>query len=136
MDEVTDHVFQLSSRINSTWGGSLTDMVRCQRYLEIIEEDNLLQSCQKTGNHMKKQLNYLSDEFPKLISGCRGLGLMLAFDLPSADIRDRFLKQLFEQRLLALATGVKGIRFRPHLDFAINDANVAIEAVRTVAKTF
>jgi L-lysine 6-transaminase len=41
VDEVPDNVFRVSSRINSTWGGSLTDMVRATRYLEIIQEDNI-----------------------------------------------------------------------------------------------
>ena len=40
IEEVKDHVFELSSRINSTWGGNLVDMVRAQRYLEIIEEES------------------------------------------------------------------------------------------------
>ncbi|MEO5988982.1 MAG: L-lysine 6-transaminase, partial [Candidatus Eisenbacteria bacterium] len=33
IDEVKDNVFAIKSRINSTWGGNLVDMVRSQRYL-------------------------------------------------------------------------------------------------------
>ena len=39
IDEEPENVFKVSSRINSTWGGNLVDMVRIQRYLEIIEEE-------------------------------------------------------------------------------------------------
>ena len=39
IDEEPENVFRVSSRINSTWGGSLADMVRCQRYLEIMDEE-------------------------------------------------------------------------------------------------
>ena len=42
VDEVKDNVFTVSSRINSTFGGNLTDMVRCQKYLEVIEEEKLV----------------------------------------------------------------------------------------------
>jgi L-lysine 6-transaminase len=41
IDEVEHNVFNVSSRINSTWGGSLVDMVRATKILEIIQEDNL-----------------------------------------------------------------------------------------------
>lgn len=36
VDDVPDNVFRVSSRINSTWGGNLTDMVRARRILEVI----------------------------------------------------------------------------------------------------
>ena len=39
MDEVSDHVFVSPSRINSTWGGNLVDMVRFDRTLEVMEAD-------------------------------------------------------------------------------------------------
>jgi len=48
IDDV-ENVFKISSRINSTWGGSLVDMVRCTRYIEIILEDNLLENAKKVG---------------------------------------------------------------------------------------
>ena len=41
VDEVADNVFAVSSRINSTWGGNLVDMVRSRRILEVIESDEL-----------------------------------------------------------------------------------------------
>jgi len=44
VDEVKDNVFSVSSRINSTWGGNLVDMVRCQKYLEVIKNENLIKS--------------------------------------------------------------------------------------------
>ena len=42
IDEIESNVFHGLSRINSTWGGNLTDMVQCARYLEIIQEDGLV----------------------------------------------------------------------------------------------
>lgn len=44
VDEIADNVFAVfavASRISSTWGGNLTDMVRARRILEVIEADGL-----------------------------------------------------------------------------------------------
>ena len=43
IDEVEDNVFNISSRLNSTWGGNLADMVRLTLYLEIIENEGLVE---------------------------------------------------------------------------------------------
>ena len=48
VDEVKDNVFKVSSRLNSTWGGNLVDMVRCQKYLEVIKEENLVKNCRNS----------------------------------------------------------------------------------------
>ena len=52
VDEEPENVFKVSSRINSTWGGGLTDMVRCRRYLEIIDEDRLVENARVVGDHL------------------------------------------------------------------------------------
>ena len=44
VDEIADNVFAVASRINSTWGGNLTDMVRARRILEVIEADGLFEN--------------------------------------------------------------------------------------------
>ena len=49
VDEVADNVFAVSSRINSTWGGNLADMVRARRILEVIEADGLIGRAAKDG---------------------------------------------------------------------------------------
>src|SRR4051812_16402978 len=44
LDEVKDNAFRLPSRLNSTWGGNFTDMVRSKHFLRIIEEENLFEN--------------------------------------------------------------------------------------------
>ena len=51
VDEVEQNVFKVSSRINSTWGGNLTDMVRSRRILEVIEADDLMGRARTEGEH-------------------------------------------------------------------------------------
>ncbi len=81
VDEVPDNVFKVSSRINSTWGGNLVDMVRSQRYLEIIAEENLVENAGAMGRLLLDGLNALAQE-SDLVSNVRGQGMLLAFDLP------------------------------------------------------
>src|SRR5215468_1884414 len=51
IDDV-ENVFKISSRINSTWGGNLVDMVRSARYFEIIEEEDLVANAAAVGAHL------------------------------------------------------------------------------------
>jgi L-lysine 6-transaminase len=121
IDEVEDNVFQVASRINSTWGGNLVDMVRFDRILEIIEEDHLVENAAAMGNVLQRQLRTVADEFD-FVSNPRGRGLMCAFDLPDADMRDQLRKVAFEKGLLVLGCGVSTLRFRPRL--AITEAEL------------
>ena len=114
VDEVPDNVFVVSSRINSTWGGSLTDMVRGQRYLEIMAEDNLVENAGRMGQLLLNGLDELARK-SDLISNVRGRGMMVAFDLPDGRSRDIF-RGLLENGLVALRCGGRSIRFRPALD--------------------
>ena len=50
LDEVEDNVFRLPSRINSTWGGNFTDMVRATHFLQIIEQENLVENARVVGD--------------------------------------------------------------------------------------
>jgi L-lysine 6-transaminase len=112
VDDV-DSVFKVSSRINSTWGGSLVDMVRCRRYLEIIEEENLIDNAASVGAHLLSGLRELETSFPGNVTNARGRGMFAAFDLPSTEIRDQALQSLRDAGVLALASGQRAVRFRP-----------------------
>jgi L-lysine 6-transaminase len=119
--EVQDNVFQKPSRINSTWGSNLTDMVRADRILEVIEEDMLLKNAEIVGNHLYSQIEALANEFD-VITNPRGRGLMCAFDLPSSTLRNRLHEQCYENGLIILGCGEKTIRFRPAL--TINEQGI------------
>jgi L-lysine 6-transaminase len=121
--------FKISSRINSTWGGSLADMVRCTRYIEIIEEENLLANAREVGGYLRERLVELSRKFPLLVSNARGAGLMCAFDLPDAAVRDRVVKLVMEEHALILPCGPRSIRFRPVLDFTRAHVDEGIDRI-------
>src|SRR6185312_7434990 len=79
VDEIETNVFRVPSRINSTWGGNLADMVRSTRVLQIIEEDKLLENATDVGTYLNQKLTEVGQEFSQ-VSEVRGLGLLSSFD--------------------------------------------------------
>lgn len=130
VDEVPDNVFRVRGRINSTWGGNLTDMVRCRKYLEIFEEENILEHSRRMGDLLLRELRLLEQEFPEKVSNTRGLGLFCALDLPDAEDRNRFRKKLFENGLIILPCGVRSIRFRTALNIAEEELLEGIQILK------
>ncbi|HEX3068475.1 MAG TPA: aminotransferase class III-fold pyridoxal phosphate-dependent enzyme, partial [Thermoanaerobaculia bacterium] len=125
--DIDDNVFAVSSRINSTWGGNLTDMVRSQRYFEVIDEEGLVENAATVGAYFKSELQRFADEFPSLVSNVRGRGLMTAFDLPSGEIRDAALKSFLANDVMALSSGNRSARFRPPLNLSQDEAAEGIK---------
>ncbi len=132
VEEVNQHVFAESSRINSTFGGNLVDMVRVTRYLEIIEEENLLEHTAKVGEKMIGELINVADESKGLMSNVRGKGMMIAYDLPDQAMRDEMMETLYNNGLHVLKSGNRSIRFRGMLD---TPEEVVDQAVEIVAKS-
>ncbi len=128
-DEVEDNAFRLPSRLNSTWGGNFTDMVRSTHYLRVIEKENLVENAAKMGAHFLKSLQELqSDE--SIVTAVRGRGLFLAFNLPDPKMRDEFWKGLFDRGALVLKSGERAIRFRPALDISAQVVDEAMALLR------
>jgi L-lysine 6-transaminase len=132
VDEVRDNVFAVSSRINSTWGGNLVDMVRSRRILEIIESDDLMVRAAKAGRYLLDRLEELAVDFPGLVLDVRGRGLMCAFSLPSGAERDELVRLLWDRRVIMLASGPDSVRFRPALMVSRDEIDAAVAAVREV----
>ncbi|MCC7460051.1 MAG: aminotransferase class III-fold pyridoxal phosphate-dependent enzyme, partial [Proteobacteria bacterium] len=61
------------------------------------------------------------------ITNIRGRGLLIAFDLPTAEARDQMMKKIYENGAVVLASGVKSIRLRPHLDITKAEVDHAIQ---------
>lgn len=133
IDQVERNVFRESSRINSTFGGNLVDMVRAERYLTVIEEEGLVENAGVQGGYLLKGLFGLQQKFEGLITNCRGRGLMCAFDLPNTGIRDQLVRDAFDNNLLILKCGERTIRFRPALNI---DRDEIDECLETLEKAF
>src|SRR3954451_13935797 len=132
VDEVPDNVFAVSSRINSTWGGNLTDMVRARRVLEVIEQDKLVDRAAFLGTHLLHELTELGRQHAG-VSEVRGRGLMCALTLPSGEVRDEVLTRLRrDEHVLMLGCGPTSLRVRPALTISVEELDRGIAALGRV----
>ncbi len=134
VDRVKDNVFHVPSRINSTWGGNLVDMVRATKILQIIEEDKLCEHAAQMGEYLQNQLKELAQNFP-IMSNVRGRGLLIAFDFPNGEARNEFIKLGLENEVMFLGCGSKTIRFRPALCIQKEHIDQGIAVMKKILKS-
>jgi L-lysine 6-transaminase len=132
VDEIADNVFAVASRLNSTWGGNLTDMVRARRILEVIEADDLLENAAAAGRYLRARLDELADDFPTAVLDVRGRGLMCAFSMPTTAGRDEVLRRLWKSGVIVLPSGPVSVRFRPALTVSRAEIDEAVTGLRDV----
>jgi L-lysine 6-transaminase len=132
IDEVQNNVFVESSRLNSTWGGNLVDMMRFTYILEIIEKEDLVQNAAEMGDVLQKELRDIQVAYPDLISNVRGLGLMCAFDLRDGKKRDDFISRMWENKVMILPCGDHSVRFRPHLNISKKEIETGVSVIKKV----
>jgi L-lysine 6-transaminase len=107
-------------------------MVRSTKYLEIIEEEKLLDNVKLQGKILRNELNKLAADYPDLISNVRNRGLFAAFDLINVEARSKFICASMEYGLFILPCGERSIRFRPALDIK---TECILEGIEIIKKT-
>ena len=131
VDEVENNVFKVSSRINSTWGGSLVDMVRSSKIMEIIEEDQLCENAAVMGDYLQDELQKIAQS-NDIIGNVRGLGLMTAFDFADKAHRDHFISEGMKRDIMFLGCGSQTIRFRPALIMEKQHIDAGIDVIKQI----
>jgi len=134
IDDIPENVFHTSSRINSTWGGDLVDMVRSAKYLEIIEDENILASVKSTGKYLLKRLHDFQNNYDGIITNTRGIGLFCAFDLPDKNFRTKLISECFSNGLMILPCGEKSVRFRPALNITEKQISEGCDIINIAVK--
>jgi L-lysine 6-transaminase len=103
--------------LDSTWGGSLADMVRFVHEWQIVEDEKLIEAVPAKADHLVRGLMALEDRFPAKICNIRGLGLYQGFNVLGHGNKGRLIEMALErENLLLLGAGIYSIRFRPPLD--------------------
>jgi L-lysine 6-transaminase len=133
VEEVENHVFKRASRINSTWGGNLTDMVRARRILEIILEERMTENIAARGEQFVRGLRGIAKR-TAAFTNVRGVGSLCAFTLEDAKRRDEMLGKLRAQKLLALKSGKVSVRFRMPLNVSADEVELALGKVEAAVK--
>jgi len=131
VDEIEGNVFRIPSRINSTWGGNLVDMVRSTQILQILHDDQLCNNAAEVGQYLKDQLHALAEKYDQ-ISNVRGKGMLCAFDFPNTEMRNTFIKKGLAQNVMFLGCGAQTIRFRPALIMEKSHIDLGVEVMTKI----
>jgi len=134
VDEIEENCFNISGRINSTWGGNLVDMVRSKQILDVMKEEKLVENSANRGKYLIKRLYEIQSQYPNLISNTRGLGLLCAFDFPTPELREQFRITAEKEKLLILGCGAKTIRFRPMLNITDDELEEGLQVIEKVLR--
>ena len=134
IDETPDNVFHVPSRLNSTFGGNLIDMVRAARILEIIDEEHLVENARVVGEYLHKTLLALEKEYPELVNNVRGLGLFCAMDLDAHQNRELIKEKALGKGLMLIGCSDRTIRFRPPLNLSKAEVDEGIDIMRRCLK--
>ncbi len=122
--------------LDSTWGGTLSDMVRFVQEWQIVEDEGLLEAVPVKTAHLIAGLEKLVERFPEKIGNIRGLGLYQGFTVEGAGNKGRLVDLALESEdLLLLGAGTNSIRFRPPLDVTIADIDMMLDKLgRIIAR--
>ena len=139
MLSVTGNAFEVSSKINSTWGGHGGDYLVCARKLELIDQLDLTDHIKQQGKYLLEKLVTLCQDYPNFLVAPRGVGLLVAVDCPSAEIRDALLTLCFENKLLLLSGGVPKtgpytLRFGPPLTVTEAELDAGLSRLSSALK--
>lgn len=114
--------------LDSTWGGTLADMVRFVQEMHIVERERLIEEVPEKEAALRGGLEKLVVKYPRLMFNVRGMGLYQGFTLRSKALRVELQKLALEQEsMLLLGGGIQTIRFRPVLDVSLEDIRLLLE---------
>ena len=109
----------------TTFGGGPLACAVALAIIDTIEKDNLLEYVTGIGTYFRNQLTALAKKHPAVVD-VRGLGLMLAIELDSADLAKQVVADMLARRILINRTNETVLRFLPpyilkkeHIDTAI-----------------
>ncbi|MEY3577892.1 MAG: hypothetical protein RL394_1477 [Bacteroidota bacterium] len=110
--------------LGTTFGGNHLACAAALAVLEVIEQESLMQNAADVGNYLQTALKAIPE-----ISGVRGYGLMIGFDVPDSH---KNLKKdlLFKHKIFTGEAKPNVIRLLPSLALTMEDATSFIEALK------
>ncbi|HEY4789029.1 MAG TPA: aminotransferase class III-fold pyridoxal phosphate-dependent enzyme [Bacteroidales bacterium] len=114
--------------LDSTWGGSLTDMVRFCQEMKIVEREGLIEKVPQKAALLVEGLTSLQEKYPDKIFNIRGMGLYQGFSVKGKTNLQRLINDALEkEHMLLLEAGSLSVRLRPVLDVTEEDIQLLIE---------
>lgn len=114
--------------LDSTWGGSLADMVRFVQEMKIIEREGLVAAAKTKGERLASGLRELEAKYYGVMSNVRGVGLYQGFSLATKELKKRLEEMaLRDEGLFLLGAGSRSFRMRPNLSVTEAEIDLFLE---------
>ena len=117
----------------TTFGGNPLAMAVGNAVLDVVLEDGFLEEISRKGLLMKQGLAAIADEFPEVIEGTRGTGLLLGLKCKAPNAK--VAAALRDQKLLSVPAGDNVLRLLPPLTVSDAEIREALARIRSGAKS-
>ena len=111
----------------STFGGNPLACAAALATLDLLEE-GLIENAARVGAQMQDGLREIAATHAE-ITDVRGMGLMLAIELQTADQAGKLVQAAFERGLLLLTAGSRAVRICPPLVLDSDEAATGLEII-------
>jgi acetylornithine/N-succinyldiaminopimelate aminotransferase len=115
----------------TTFGGGPLACAVAMAVVDTIDQGKLLTYVEHTGEYFKDQLNGLAAQHDS-VAEVRGMGLMLAIELDSADLAKQVVAKMLERRILINRTSETVLRFLPPYIMGREHVDVAVSALNEI----
>ena len=134
LDKKTSKVMTRGAH-GSTFGGNPLGMAIANEVLNYVLDEDFLDNIREVGYNLRQLIkSELVNRFPNVISGVRGIGLMIGIECVMNN--ELLIRSLINQRLLTVKAGQNIIRILPplilemkHVDEAISKMTKAFESL-------
>ena len=134
LDKKTSKVMTRGAH-GSTFGGNPLGMAVANEVLNYVMDEDFLDNIREVGYNLRQLIkSELVNRFPNVISGVRGIGLMIGIECVMNN--ELLIRSLINERLLTVKAGQNIIRILPplilemkHVDEAINKMTKAFESL-------
>lgn len=119
----------------NTWMGDPARALLFKAIINEIERLDLVSHTAKVGDYLYGKLERLGDKYPGQFANLRGksMGTFIAFDNPN---RDEFLVRAKKFGVNIGGSGASAVRLRPMLIFEQKHADILLEALENIVKSF
>jgi acetylornithine/N-succinyldiaminopimelate aminotransferase len=120
-----------ASMHGTTFGGGPLACNVAIAVIDAMRQGEMLQQITETGEYFKAQLKELAKKHRSIVD-VRGMGLMLAAELDSADMAKEVVAQMLQRHILINRTSETVLRFLPPYILGVDDVNTAITALNDI----
>ncbi len=119
----------------NTWMGDPARALLFRAIIDEVERLDLVKNTARVGNYLFERLEKLAQKYPGQFENLRGkgMGTFIAFDNPR---RDEFLTRAKKFGVNIGGSGQTAVRLRPMLIFQEKHADILLETLEKIAKSW